>query len=84
MLVEGLSSLHDEGDAIPSLILDVSYEGTEGWASRVLRDGVVLAVGGLAAVERLAILADDDVLGLNGGNGSEDADLFVTDVLSVE
>ncbi|KAI6754287.1 hypothetical protein HG530_012801 [Fusarium avenaceum] len=56
----------------------------ESRASRILGNGVVLAVSRLAAVKRLSVLANDDILGLNGGNGTEDANLFVADVLGIE
>ncbi|KAI6760174.1 hypothetical protein HG531_013375 [Fusarium graminearum] len=49
-----------------------------------LMNGVILAIGGLAAVERLAVLADDDVLGLDSRDGAKDADLLVTNILGVE
>jgi hypothetical protein len=84
LLVKGLSSLHDERYTIPSLVLDVSDQGAESRASRVLRNGVVLTVSRLAAVKRLSVLANDDVLGLNGGNGAENANLFVANILGVE
>src|SRR5690606_24291928 len=39
---------------------------------------------GLGAVERAAVLANDDVLGLDGGHGAQDTDLLVADVLGRE
>src|SRR4029434_367770 len=47
LLVERLAGLDDEGDTVPSLVLDVRNHGAEGRASRVLGDSVILAVGGL-------------------------------------
>ena len=66
LLVERLARLQDEGNAVPALILNVRDEGAESRTPRVLWNCVVLLVRGLTAVERLAVLADDDVLGLDG------------------
>lgn len=42
---------------------------------------VISLVCELGAVKRLAILANDDVLGLNGWSNTNNADLLVTNVL---
>lgn len=84
LLIESLSGLHNERYAIPTLVLDVSNECTESRASRVLGDSVVLTVGGLTTVKRLTVLTNDDVLGLNGWNGTENANLLIADILGVE
>jgi hypothetical protein len=84
LLVKGLSGLHDERHTVPALVFNVGDQRAEGGASRILGNSVVLAVGGLATVKRLAVLANNDVFGLNGRDGAEDADLFVADILSVE
>lgn len=75
LLVEGLASLQDERHAIPSLVLDVDDQGTECGASGVGGDGFVVKISGLGAVQRLGVLPDDNVLGLNGRNASEDSNL---------
>lgn len=51
LLVEGFAGLHDEGNAVPSLILNISDKGTECRASRVLWHGIVFLVGWLASVQ---------------------------------
>lgn len=84
LLIESLSSLHDERNAIPSFVLDVSNQGAESRTPRVLGHGVVFLVGRLATVERSTILTDDDILGLNGGDSAQNSDLFITDILGVE
>lgn len=82
LLVERLSGLQDERNAVPSLVLDKCNHGTEGGASRVFWNCVVLFVRRLGAVKRPSILPDDDVLGLNLGNSSEHSDFLVTNVLA--
>ena len=84
LLVERLAGLHDERNTVPPLVLDERHESAERGAARILGDRVVLLVRGLAAVERLAILSDDDILGLDGRDGAEHTDLLVTDVLGAE
>lgn len=84
LLVESLSCLQDEGYTVPSLVLDVSDHRCESGASGVLGDCVILLVAWLLAVQRLSILSNDDVLGLDRGHATEDADLFVTDVFGRE
>lgn len=69
------SSLQNPGNTIPSLVLDICHHGAEGCTARVLGDGVVLLVCRLAAIERPSILADDDILGLNGVYRSQNAHL---------
>lgn len=70
-----LSGLHDERNTIPPLILDVSNHGAEGRAARVLGNSVVLLVGGLASIQRLSVLADDDVFGLDRVHPTQHTDL---------
>ena len=82
--LRALPAFIDEGHAVPALVLDVGDERAEGGAPAALGDGRVLLVRGLGAVEGAAVLADDDVLGLDGGHGAEDADLLVADVLGGE
>jgi hypothetical protein len=84
LLVEGLAGLEDERNTIPSLVLDVGNHRGEGGAAGSLGNGLVVLVRGLGSVERLLILTDDNVLGLDGRHAAEDADLLVTDVLSRE
>ena len=84
LLVQGLSGLQDERHTVPSLVLDVSDHGCESGASRVLGNCVVLLVARLLAVQRLSVLSDNDVLGLDRGHTTEDTDLFVTDVFGGE
>ena len=84
LLVECLSCLQDERHTVPSLVLDVCNHRGECGASRILGDCVVLLVAGLRAIERLAVLSDDDVLGLDRGHASQDTDLLVTDVFGGE
>lgn len=84
LLVQSLAGLHDERHTVPTLVLDVCDQGAEGGAPRVLGHGIVLLVRGLAAIERTAVLADDDVLGLDGGDGTEDAHFLVANVLGRE
>jgi hypothetical protein len=79
-----LSGLEDEGNAVPTLVLDVCDQRAEGGTARILGHGVVLEVTGLAAVEGAAVLADDDILGLDGIHSAENTDLLVTDVLGRE
>lgn len=59
------SSLEYEWNTIPSLILNVQCHGSECWASRVFRDGLVIFVTLFAAINRLGILANDDILWFN-------------------
>ena len=79
-----LSSLEDEGDTVPSLVLDIDRKSTEGRASAVLGNGVIVEVARLAPVKGFPVLADDDVLGLNGGDTAQHPDLLVTNVLRRE
>lgn len=76
--IHTFTGLHDEGNAIPSLVLDVRNHGAESRAARVLRDSIILLVGGLATVERLSVLADDDVLWLNGVHRAQNTHLSLT------
>lgn len=69
------TGLQDKGHAVPPLILNVRDHGAEGRAPRVLGNCVVLLVRGLAAVQRLAVLADDDVLRLDGVHGAQNTNL---------
>lgn len=78
------AGLEDDGDALPSLVLHKQRHCGKGSAARILGDRVVLLVPGLATVQRLAILADDCVLWLNGLDGLEHAHLFVADVFGGE
>lgn len=84
LLVKRLSCLHDEGHTIPPLVLDVGNKCAECGAARVLGHRVILLVCRLAAIQGLAVLANDDILGLDGGDGAENADLLVTNVLRGE
>ncbi len=70
-----LSSLQNEGNTIPSLVLDVCNHGAECRAPGILRNSVVLLVCGLASIQRLPILADDDVLRFDGIHGTQDTNL---------
>jgi len=79
-----LAGLENERNAVPPLILNISDEGAEGWAARVLGNGVVLQVSRLTSVQRATVLANDDVLGLNRIHRTQNTDLLVTDVLRGE
>ena len=84
LLVQGLACFHDEGYAVPTLVLDVGNQRTESGAAGVLGDGIIFLVSRLASVKRLSVLANDDVLGLDGRDGAEDPHLLVTNILSRE
>jgi hypothetical protein len=84
LLVEGFAGLEDERNTVPSLVLDVSDHRGKCGAARSLGNGFVVLVRGLGSIERLLILADDNVLGFDGGHAAEDTNLLVTDVLSRE
>ncbi len=84
MLVERLARLHDERHAVPPLVLDVRHERAECRAPRVLGNSVVLLVRRLASVKRLAVLPDDDILGLDRGDRPQHPHLLVADVLRRE
>ena len=71
------TSLHDERHTVPTLVLDVRNHGAEGRAARVLGDSLVLLVGGLATIQGLAVLTDDDVLGLNRTHRTQNTDLVM-------
>lgn len=73
--VHTLASLHDERNTVPPLVLDVGDHSAEGGAAGILGNGLVLLVGGLAAIQRLPVLANNDVLGLNGVHRTEDTNL---------
>jgi len=79
-----LASLEDERHTIPPLVLDVSHHGCKRRAPRLLWHRVVLLVARLAAIQRLFILANDDVLRLYWCHAAEDTDLLVTDILGGE
>lgn len=79
-----LAGLEDEGNTVPPLVLDVGNQSTEGGTARLLRHSVILQVSRLAAVERPAVLTDDDVLGLDCIHRAQNTDLLVTDVLGGE
>ena len=59
------AGFQDKGNAVPPLVLDVQDHGTKGRTSRLLGNGIVLLVAWLVAVQRLAVLTDDDVLWLD-------------------
>ena len=84
LLVERFSSLHNEGNAVPALVLDVGDEGAEGGAPRIGGHSVVLLVRRLGAVEGPSVLPDNDVLRFNSGHSAENAHLLVTDILCGE
>jgi hypothetical protein len=84
LLVQGLSGLENEGNAVPTLVLNVCNHRAESRATRLLGHSVVLQVAGLAAVEGAAVLADDNVLGLNSIHSAENTDLLITDILGRE
>lgn len=84
LLVESLSCLQDEWNTIPPFILDIGYHRGKCRASRILGDSVVFLVRGLCAIQRLAVLADNDVLGFNGRHAAKDANLLVTDIFGRE
>jgi len=84
LLVQSLTSLEDERNTVPSLVLDVCDHRGESWASGVLWHCVVVLVAWLAAVQRLLVLANNDVLGLDCGHSSKNSDLLVTDILGGE
>lgn len=90
-----LSSLHDERDTFPSGVVDVQDHRSEGRALGSLGNRVVIEVSRLVASS--GVLAEKDLLLLDGWDGSEDFDLivsseclvclaylFVTDVLGRE
>jgi hypothetical protein len=70
-----LPGLQNEGNAIPPLVLDVDGQSAESRASAVLGDGFIVQVAGLASIERFAVLSNDDILWLNGGDTTEYANL---------
>lgn len=79
-----LSGLQDEGNTVPSLVLNIGDQSAEGGAARLLGHSVVLQVAGLAAVERTAVLSNDHVLGLDGIHRAQNTDLLVADILGGE
>jgi len=79
-----LASLEDKRHAVPPLVLDVSHHGRKGRAPRLLWHCVVLLVARLAAVKRLFVLANNDVLRLYWCHATENTDLLVTDILGGE
>lgn len=84
LLVQSLAGLEDERNAIPTLVLNVSNHSAEGWAPGILWNGIVLLVSWLVAIKGLAILADNDVLWLNGWDGLENANFLISDILGGE
>lgn len=79
-----LAGLEDEGHTVPTLVLNISNQGSEGRAARLLRNSVVFQVAGLAAVQGTTVLTNDDILGLNCIHCAQNTDLLVTDVLRGE
>lgn len=70
-----LSSLQDEGHTIPPLILDVYHKGAESWAAGVGRDGIIVEIARLCAIERFRVLANNDILWLDSGDAAQNSDL---------
>lgn len=79
-----LSSLQNEGNTVPTLVLDVSDHGAEGWATRLLGHSVILQISGLAAIQGTTVLTNNDILGLDRAHRAQNTDLLVTDVLGRE
>ena len=67
------AGLEDEGHALPSRVVDPERAGGEGGADRVVRDGVVIEVAGLAVCGN--ILAEEGVFAGDGRDAPEDLDL---------
>ena len=71
------AGLQDEGNAVPSLVLDVDCERTESGATAVLGNGVIIQIARFAAIQRLSVLSDNDVFGLNGRNTTQHSNLDI-------
>lgn len=84
LLVESFSCLEDEGHSIPPFIFDVSNHRGKCRASRVFGHCVILLVGRLRAIQRFAVLADDDVLRLDSRHTAENTNLLIANVLGGE
>jgi len=69
------TSLQDEWNTVPSLVLDIDSQSTESWTSAILRNGVIIQIPRLAAVKGFSVLANYDILGLNGRNPPKNPDL---------
>jgi hypothetical protein len=71
-----LSGLHDEGDTLPSLVVDVQDHGSKGRALGTLGNRLVVEVAGL--VTGSGVLTEEDLLLLDGWDSSENLDLEIS------
>lgn len=69
------SGLQNEGNAVPSFVLNICSHSAEGWAAGLLGHGVVLFVGGFASIEGSSILANDDIFRLDSINRAQNTHL---------
>ena len=74
-MINTFTSLQDEWNAVPSLVLDIDGQSTESWTSAILRNGVIIQIPRLAAIKGFSVLANDDILGLNRRNSPKNPDL---------
>ena len=75
VLINTFTSLQDEWNTVPSLVLDIDSQSTESWTSAILRNSVIIQIPRLATIKRFPVLANDDILGLNSRNSPKNPDL---------
>lgn len=70
------ASFQDERDALPARIVNPEGGGSESWADRIARDGVIVEVAWLSIGRD--VLTEKRVISFNGGNGPKHFDLYNT------
>lgn len=83
-LVESLTGSQNEGNTLPSVVVDLQMQSGEGNGSRVVGNTLIVSVAGLLAVLRRTVLAENDVINVKHIDTSQDLDLLISNVLSAE